>query len=290
MRLRARRACSSAAYTRPTPPLNRDLLGSQAAEWLRLGQDLPEQCIRLVLSDVDGVITRGEGEPAQLDVIARLAAQNLRARTDPRVPAVTLCTGRQAPYVELMAQMTDTFLPCIFEHGAGLFFPRAFRYAFDPLLGPDYSARLAQLRAALDAPVLHSGKAFVQPGKEATMTLYPLGGTTVDEVHSLAQRFVPDGFGVERNVQGVEVRPHGIDKGLGLRRLADLLDLPLTQIAGVGDSDPDLSFLGLVGRSAAPANASPAVRAAVQYVSDAPFGSGLLEILRSLEKFNRESV
>jgi len=270
--------------------VSRDLLGAPAADWLRLGRDLPIDCIRVVLSDVDGVITRGEGQPAELDVIAELAAINARARTNPLVPAVTLCTGRQAPYVELMAQMIETFLPCIFEHGAGLFFPRAFRYAFDPLLGADYSARLASLRAALDADLLHTGRAFVQPGKEATMTLYPLGETTVDDLYQLASSVAPPEFGVERNVNGVEVRPRGVDKGLGLRRIADLLELPMRQIAGVGDSDPDLSFLRLVGISAAPANASPRVRAAVGQVASGSFGHGLLEVLESIQKFNRDRV
>src|SRR5205823_11709152 len=142
-------------------------VGARAVEWLPLGGDVASNCIRLVLSDVDGVIAGGEGQPAELGVIARLADLNQRAQHDPLVPALTLCTGRQAPYVELMAQMTETFLPCIFEHGAGLFFPRAFRYSFEPRLGCDYSARLARLRAALEADLLAPGRAFVQPGKEA---------------------------------------------------------------------------------------------------------------------------
>jgi hydroxymethylpyrimidine pyrophosphatase-like HAD family hydrolase len=265
-------------------------LGAEAADWLRFGAGLPAHCVRLVLSDIDGVITRGEGQPAELDVLAALAAINAAAQHDPLVPAVTLCTGRQAPYVELMAQMTATFLPCIFEHGAGLFFPRAIRYQFDSLLGPDYAARLARLRAALQADLLGPGRAFVQPGKEATMTLYPLGDCTVEEVEAIARTVVPPEFGVERNVHGIEVRPHGIDKGLGVRRIAELLGLSIDQIAGVGDSDPDLSFLRLVGFSAAPANASSAVRSAVGFVARAAYGTGLLEVLKLLEKRNRAAV
>jgi hypothetical protein len=111
---------------------------------------LPTGSLRLVLTDVDGVITRGEGQPIDIEVLQHLAAINAAARRDPYVPAITLCTGRQAPYVELMAQLTGTFLPCIFEHGAGLFFPTTFLYEFDPRLGGDYAARLASLRAALD--------------------------------------------------------------------------------------------------------------------------------------------
>jgi 3-deoxy-D-manno-octulosonate 8-phosphate phosphatase KdsC-like HAD superfamily phosphatase len=196
-----------------------------------------------------------------------------------------------------MAQLVGSFLPCIFEHGAGLFFPLAFRYEFDARLGPDYSARLARLRATLAEPLIKAGRAFVQPGKEATMTLYPLGETSVDQLCELATLAVaevaPD-FGVARNVHGVELRPAGIDKGTGARRLAQLLDLPLSALAGVGDSDPDLSFLKLqpapLGFSAAPANATPAVRQAVDYVAQASFGAGLLEIVHLIEQRNRQQT
>jgi hydroxymethylpyrimidine pyrophosphatase-like HAD family hydrolase len=272
-----------------------DLLGGAAEAWLPIGVGLSPGSIRVVLADVDGVITRGEGESAELEVLERLAATNAAAQGDPCVPAITLCTGRQAPYVELMAQVIGGFLPCIFEQGAGLFFPTVFRYEFDARLGDDYSARLAHLRAALDEPLLRSGKAFVQPGKEASMTLYPISPTNVVELFSLAEttvaRIAPE-FGVVRNVNGVEVRPRGIDKGSGARRIAELLDIPLEAMAGVGDSDPDLSFLeGIgIGFSAAPANATPNVREAVRYVASAPFGEGLLEIITLLEQHNRNRL
>jgi len=252
--------------------------------------------LRLVLADVDGVITRGEGQAIDIEVLQRLAAINAAATLDPCIPAITLCTGRQAPYVELMAQLVGAFLPCIFEHGAGLFFPTTFLYEFDTHLGPDYAARLATLRAALDGPLIQPGRAFVQPGKEATMTLYPrgpLGTSSVAELAELVEavvaRVAPE-FGVARNVHGVEVRPRGIDKGTGARRMAELLDIPLQAMAGVGDSDPDLTFLNCVGLSAAPRNATPTVRQHVMYVANASFGDGLLEIVALVEQRNRQRL
>jgi hydroxymethylpyrimidine pyrophosphatase-like HAD family hydrolase len=273
--------------------VRRDLLGDAACDWAALGAALPVGSLRLVLADVDGVITRGEGQAIDIDVLQRLAASNVAAMLDPYIPAITLCTGRQAPYVELMAQLIGAFLPCIFEHGAGLFFPTAFRYEFDARLSPDYAARLARLRAALDEPLIKPGRAFVQPGKEATMTLYPLGETSVDDLCDLTKdvvaRVAPD-FGVARNVHGVELRPRGIDKGSGARYMADLLHIPLNAMAGVGDSDPDLAFLTCVGLSAAPSNATPAVCQNVNYVANAPFGEGLLEIVALVEQRNRDSL
>jgi hydroxymethylpyrimidine pyrophosphatase-like HAD family hydrolase len=274
-----------------------DLLGEPAVEWLALGASLPQNNLRLVLADIDGVITRGEGQVIDIEVLQRLAAINAAARRNPCIPAIALCTGRQAPYVELMAQLVGVFLPCIFEHGAGLFFPTTFLYEFDRRLGPDYAARLAKLRAALDEPLIQSGRAFVQPGKEATMTLYPqgaLGKTSVDELTEVVEAVVADvapEFGVARNVHGVEVRPRGIDKGTGARRIAELLDLPVQAMAGVGDSDPDLAFLdNCVGLSAAPSNATPTVRQHVMYVANASFGDGLLEIVAFVEQRNRQSL
>jgi len=273
-----------------------ELLGRAAVEWLALGAQLPRGSLRLVLADVDGVITRGEGQAIDIEVLQRLAAINAAATLDPCIPAITLCTGRQAPYVELMAQLVGAFLPCIFEHGAWLFFPTTFLYEFDTHLGPDYAARLAKLRAALDGPLIQPGRAFVQPGKEATMTLYPrgpLGTSSVAELAELVEavvaRVAPE-FGVARNVHGVEVRPRGIDKGTGARRMADLLDIPLQAMAGVGDSDPDLTFLNCVGLSAAPGNATPTVRQHVMYVANASFGDGLLEIVALVEQRNRQSL
>jgi hydroxymethylpyrimidine pyrophosphatase-like HAD family hydrolase len=272
-----------------------DLLGELATDWLALGATLPRECLRLVLADVDGVITRGEGQPIDIDVIQKLAAINAAARRDPWIPAITLCTGRQAPYVELMAQLVGAFLPCIFEHGAGLFFPTTFLYEFDRHLGPNYAARLATLRAGLDEPLIQSGRAFVQPGKEATMTLYPngaLGDASVDKLTEVTEavvaRVAPE-FGVARNIHGVEVRPRGIDKGTGAQRLAELLEMPLPTVAGVGDSDPDLAFLDRVGFSAAPGNATPRVRQRVMYVATGSFGDGLLEIVALVEQRNRQN-
>jgi 3-deoxy-D-manno-octulosonate 8-phosphate phosphatase KdsC-like HAD superfamily phosphatase len=187
-----------------------------------------------------------------------------------------------------MAQMTGTFLPCIFEHGAGLYSPTAFTYDFEPRLGPDYFARLAHVRALLEPELLRPGRAFVQPGKEATMSLYPLDGMSVARLAEAAAEVVPADWTVAQNVHGVEVRPRGIDKGVGAERLCASLGITFDSLTGIGDSDPDLSYLRRVAFSAAPNNATPGVREAVAYVAAGAFGDGLLEILERVEQRNRE--
>jgi hydroxymethylpyrimidine pyrophosphatase-like HAD family hydrolase len=264
-------------------------LGEEVEAWKTLGAGLPSGSVRIVLADVDGVVTSGEGQPARLSVLERLTAINAAALVDPCVPAVCLCTGRQAPYVEVMAQMTGAFLPCSFEHGAGLFVPRAFEYVFHPALGDNHFGQIAALRTELQHL---KGRAFVQPGKEAMVTLFPLGGTPLQDLAEAASGAVAHlglNFTVELNATGVEVRPRGIDKGEGCRWLTSLLNVGVDQVCGVGDSDPDLAYLSLpgLGLSAAPANATPNVRAGVRYVSSAEDGDGLLEIIAEVQRLNR---
>lgn len=257
--------------------------------WLRLGESVGPSTIRLVLVDIDGVLTPGEGANAEPGLLSRVASWNDAAAVDPKVPGISLCSGRQAPYVELMAQLTHAFLPCLFEHGAGMLQPRGFRFRFSPLLGPAPWRAVAAVREAL-GELLESGRAFVQPGKEATLTLYPVGSTTVAELAEAAERAVAQAgsrFNVTPNIRGVELRPPGIDKGTGTRWLADELGVALAAVAGVGDADDDLTFLRLVGYPAAPANASVSVRSTAQFVSGRPFVEGLLDILEHLVEVNR---
>jgi 3-deoxy-D-manno-octulosonate 8-phosphate phosphatase KdsC-like HAD superfamily phosphatase len=259
------------------------------ARWLQLGNSIDPSTLRVVLVDIDGVLTPGEGATAEPELLARVASWNDAAAIDPAMPAISLCSGRQEPYVELLAQLTHAFLPCLFEHGAGMLNPRGFRFTFNPGLGASPWRAVAAMREALDG-LVSSGRAFVQPGKEATLTLYPLGPMTVGELAAAAEMAAAQAgstFRVTPNIRGVELRPPGIDKGAGALWLAEHLGIPLRSFAGVGDADDDLTFLRVVGYSAAPANASSSVRSTARYVATRPFGEGLVEILEHLLDVNR---
>src|SRR5437867_4870928 len=79
--------------------------------------------VRLVLLDIDGCLTAGEASPLNFGVLDQLQQVNRRAAEDPMVPAISLCTGRPEPYVELMTQAIAGYLPAIWENGAGLYLP-----------------------------------------------------------------------------------------------------------------------------------------------------------------------
>ena len=239
--------------------------------------------IRLLLLDIDGVLTEGEARALDLDLLAHLAKMNRAARADPSRPAVSLCTGRPAPYVEVLLQAIDGHLPAIFENGCGLYIPRGYCFLPHPALG-DAQAMQA-VRERLRAELAHasgSGKVFFQPGKEFSLSLFPLDGVTVPDLRPLAEAALGplrDAVDLVYSTSCLNVLPRGVDKGAGLRFLCEQAGYRPDEALGVGDSDVDLPFLKLAGRSAAPANAVDAVQRVVDYVAPRPTSDGVRDIL-----------
>jgi hypothetical protein len=211
------------------------------------------------------------------------------------VPAVTLCTGRQEPYVEVLMQAIGAYLPGIYENGCGLYLPDAYRFVEHPSITAPMRAAMTAAKATLQRQVVGPGLGYFQPGKEASLTIYPLPGTGVQHLYQAvvdalgclpSASSVNDGhhpgvssLAVQASVSCVDVTPAGIDKGAGVRWLSEEIDLPLAHMGGIGDSASDLKFMRLLSRSAAPANAAAEVKATVDYVSPYEDGDGVVDIL-----------
>jgi hydroxymethylpyrimidine pyrophosphatase-like HAD family hydrolase len=236
--------------------------------------------IRLLVFDIDGVISDGEGQPLDLRLMERLAQMNRAARQNSLSPAVTLCTGRPGPYVEIMLQAIDGHLPAVYENGAGLYTPQPYRFLPHPAVDNNPTFQAATQR--LEAGLVQTGRAFFQPGKQFSHSLFAydpadtpaLYGWAVEALGSLA-----GSVGLVYASSCLNVLPAGVDKGKGVEFLAAKTGYALAEMLGVGDSDSDLPFLVLTGYSAAPTNANPAVKQAVQYVSPYPTVEGVRDIL-----------
>jgi HAD superfamily hydrolase (TIGR01484 family) len=240
----------------------------------------PIEPLRLIVFDIDGVLTDGEAQPWDLGLMAELAALNRAARRDSSRPAATLCSGRPAPYVDAMLQAIDGHLPGLFESGAGLYAPQGYRFLAHPDL--DGAAALAEVRQCLADALVHTGHAYLQPGKEYSLSLFPSDPAHLATLRPLAAAALgPLAAAVELvySASCLNVMPAGIDKGVGLRFLAQATGIPTTAMLAVGDSEVDLPMLQAAGYSAAPANASPAVQQIVQFVAPSPAGQGVREIL-----------
>ena len=237
----------------------------------------------MVVIDVDGCLTPGEGQPWNFEALKYVTRLNRRAQEDAANLAATLCTGRQEPYVEVMMQAIDAHLPGIYENGGGLYFPREYRFVENPLITAEMREALAGIKAILQREIVETGLGHFQPGKEVSLSLYPLALVSVHELYRAAVEALATyraGYVAHESVSCVDVVPKGVDKGSGVRWLSRETGVTLDEMGGIGDSASDLAFLSIVGRSAAPANAADEVKAAVDYVSPYEDGDGVVDILR----------
>ena len=74
----------------------------------------------------------------------------------------------------------------------------------------------------------------------------------------------------------------GVEKGDGLRAVADLLDLEPTAFVAIGDSENDVSLFEVAGESYAVANADRKAQAAAETVTEETYFDGTLSVLESL--------
>ncbi len=240
--------------------------------------------LQAVVIDIDGCLTPGEAQPWNFEVLRDIAELNQRARAGEAPFAITLCTGRQQPYVEAMMQAIDGYLPAIYENGGGLYFPQEYRFVEHPQITRERREQLREMRRILERELVEKQLAQFQPGKDVTLTLFPAGNRlSLPEIAERAREILGealDGFSLYASVSSVEILPPGIDKGAGVEWLSQEIDVPLARFGGIGDAPADLTFLRRIALSAAPANATLDVKQAVQYASPYPDALGVRDILQ----------
>ena len=77
----------------------------------------------------------------------------------------------------------------------------------------------------------------------------------------------------------VHIKDKRIDKGTGLRRVAERMGINLNECAAVGDSNSDVPMFELAGFRAAVGNASPELKEISDYVARTKYGNGFAEII-----------
>jgi len=77
----------------------------------------------------------------------------------------------------------------------------------------------------------------------------------------------------------LEISAAGVNKGVALRRLAEVLGVPREAVMAVGDAENDLAMLDYAGWPAAVGNAAPAVRARARLAARRPYGDGMAELV-----------
>src|SRR5215471_16140104 len=113
--------------------------------------------IKLVVSDIEGCLNLDE-HTYDLEALSWIRAANQLARVDNPIPFITVCSGRQHAFVEVITQLIAGTLPAIFENGCGLYFPTRNlyeEYAWHPLLRqPGALSQFAQVQQKIREEVI----------------------------------------------------------------------------------------------------------------------------------------
>jgi len=255
--------------------------------------------IKLVLADLDGTVTSDELRPLDCDDLRALRRFNERSREEAAVPPISLTTGRPHSYLEAFARFLATPLPSLFESGCGLHLPTeplGREYLFHPALAdPAVAEAVRRFREWAEEELVARRGAGLILGKRYSVSLAGGDGCSVEEVQEAVAAMPADlahRFFVTRSLGVVDVTPRPVDKGAGLIWLLDYcrtelnVDVDAANVLGIGDSFNDLPFLRGVGLSCAVANAAPAIREAVDYVTREPTGRGVAEAVALAEAVN----
>ena len=73
-----------------------------------------------------------------------------------------------------------------------------------------------------------------------------------------------------------------MNKGKALKKTAELLNCPTSEIVAIGDAQNDIEMLEEAGLSYTPANANPKAKEASTYTTEGIYGEGVKEAIESI--------
>lgn len=212
-----------------------------------------------VASDYDGTLaTDGEVSEPVLAALRRLRSSGRR---------LVLVTGRQLEHLLASFPHVSLFDRVVAENGALLYTPAT---GEERTLGPVPPGQLVEALTARGVTPLSVGRVIVassDPHEPAVLEV-------IDEL-GLDHRVI-------RNKGAIMVLPAGVDKAAGLAEALRSLGLSPGDAVGVGDAENDEAFLASCACSVAVANALPALKGAVDWVTTGEQGDGVVELVERL--------
>lgn len=210
-------------------------------------------------TDYDGTIAND----GVVDVPTVAALQRLRGGAR----RLVLVTGRGVTDLKRAMPRLDLFDLVVAENGGLLYDPANHQeQALGDAPPPSFVERLHEL-----------GVAPVWQGRVIVATWEPNADKVLRAIHDLGLNLQ-----MTFNRRTVMVLPAGVTKGSGLRGALARLGLSPLNCIGIGDAENDLAFLDVCGLPAAVANALPAVKERVSFVTTATRGAGVAELIDRL--------
>ena len=177
---------------------------------------------------------------------------------------LVLVTGRELDQIISIFKELTLFAQVVAENGALLYRPSTKEETVLCKPPPDDFVPVLKAR----------GVAPISTGRVIVATWRPHETTVLRTIRDLGLEMQ-----VIFNKDAVMVLPSGINKATGLTAALKELGLAADQAVGVGDAENDHSFLNLCERSAAVANALPAVKEEVDIVLERDHGAGVVDLI-----------
>ena len=213
--------------------------------------------------DIDGTLTDGSG---------RLDPRAFEYLPEWDAPLV-LATGKAFPYPVSLCHYFGIDLTVIAENGGVVLADGDVSYQGDPERAADAVAAFLDRGGDLGWPAFDA----INEWRETEIA----ANVAADEelLRSVAAEY---GLEVFDTGYAYHIKTPGVEKGVGLRAVADTLEIDPTEFVTVGDSVNDVSMFEVAGRSFAVENADDAAKAAAETVVEGSYFDGTASVLDSL--------
>ena len=226
--------------------------------------------IRAVATDIDATLTD------RSRVLSLAAAEALRLTERKGVPVI-IVSGNVLPVCPSLNIYLGLSGPIVAENGGVVFWKKGPRIV---LLKDRKEAERGFEYVSSRYPVK---KILTDRWRETEIAIEE-SGVDIRKVRELLK---DGGFNLYANSTGygIHIMEPGLSKLKGLEMAASWLGLKLDELLAIGDSEADIEFLEHCGKSGAPANAAPELKARADFSARLPFGEGTVEILRHFKVF-----
>jgi hydroxymethylpyrimidine pyrophosphatase-like HAD family hydrolase len=175
-----------------------------------------------------------------------------------------LVTGRELEDLQLLLPPTDLFERLIVENGAVLHTPRTGEIRL--LSHPPPEKLIESLHRKQVTPL--------RVGRVILAARVPHEKVALEAIHELGLEYQ-----IIFNKGSVMLLPSGVNKASGLRAALKELRLSPNTVAGIGDAENDHAFLEVCGFPVAVANALPALKEHVAWVTPGEDGAGVVQLI-----------
>lgn len=220
--------------------------------------------IKSICTDIDGTLTGGKPDVLSIDAIK--AIRDLQERGI----SVILASGNAYPTVRTLARYIGCSDAMICECGSVVGYKGTIK-VLASRGAPMAALKLAKERFGERIQEVWSNAYFLaHVAIKRTITRKELEGVTSP---LSAIRILDSGY-------AYHLLPEGVDKGVALRALCEMMGMKPEEVASIGDSELDVELLRDSGFGVALANSPPELVRVAHYITSEDDGEGFCEAVR----------